>query len=178
MANLVTKFRYYKPRKSKTRGNYVKYVATRDGVDKIDNDNANSNATKKQSELIEKILIDFPDCAEMLEYEDYLKSPTARNASEFITRAIEDNLNLFMDQTTYADYIATRPRVEKRGSHGLFSSIDEEINLKEVSKEISNHGGNVWTMIVSLRREDAERLGYNSASRWRELVRSKSDEIS
>ena len=178
MANLVTKFRYYKPRKSKTRGNYVKYVATRDGVEKINNDNVNSNATKKQSELIEKILIDFPDCAEMLEYEDYLKSPTARNASEFITRAIEDNLNLFMDQTTYADYIATRPRVEKRGSHGLFSSIDEEVNLKEVSEEISNHGGNVWTMIVSLRREDAERLGYNSASRWRELIRSKSDEIS
>ena len=178
MANLVTKFRYYKPRKSKTRGNYVKYVATRDGVEKINNDNANSNATKKQSELIEKILIDFPDCAEMLEYEDYLKSPTARNASEFITRAIEDNLNLFMDQTTYADYIATRPRVEKRGSHGLFSSIDEEVNLKEVSEEITNHGGNVWTMIVSLRREDAERLGYNSASRWRELIRSKSDEIS
>jgi hypothetical protein len=60
----------------------------------------------------------------------------------------------------------------------LFSSIDEEVNLKEVSEEITNHGGNVWTMIVSLRREDAERLGYNSASRWRELIRSKSDEIS
>ena len=75
MANLVTKFKYYKPGKSKTRGNYAKYVATRDGVEEINN-NTKSNATKKQGELIEKILKDFPDCVEMLEYEDYSKSPT------------------------------------------------------------------------------------------------------
>ena len=123
MANLVTKFRYYKPRKSKTRGNYVKYVATRDGVEKIHNDNANLNATKKQSELIEKILIDFPDCAEMLEYEDYVAKPTAKNASEFIARALEDNAHNVLENTTYADYIATRPRVEKHGSHGGFGCV-------------------------------------------------------
>ena len=175
MANLVTKFRYYKPKKSKTRGNYLKYVATRDGVEKINDEN--KSASKNQKDLIEKILCDFPDSIEMLEYEDYLKEPTTKNASEFITRAIEDNTNFFSKQTTYADYIATRPRVEKNGTHGLFSVIDEEINLQKVSEEISMHEGNVWTMIVSLRREDAERLGYNNALRWRDMIRAKSDEI-
>ena len=80
----------------------------------------------------------------MLEYDDYLKSPTIKNASEFITRAIEDN-NLFINESTYADYIATRPRVEKSGSHGLFSSIDEDINLKKVSAIILSSSGRIAT---------------------------------
>lgn len=178
MANLVTKFRYYKPKKSKTRGNYVKYVATRDGVEKIPKNDLNKPASKNQTDLIKRILRDFPDSVEMHEYADYINSPTVETASEFITRAIEDNINIFINQPTYADYIATRPRVEKTGTHGLFSSIDEEVNLKKVSEEISQHEGNVWTMIVSLRREDAERLGYNNAKAWRDLIRTKSDEIS
>lgn len=178
MANLVTKFRYYKPKKSKTRGNYVKYVATRDGVEKIPRNDLNKPASKNQTDLIKRILRDFPDSVEMHEYADYVNSPTVETASEFITRAIEDNINIFIAQPTYADYIATRPRVEKTGAHGLFSSIDEEVNLKKVSEEISQHEGNVWTMIVSLRREDAERLGYNNAKAWRDLIRTKSEEIS
>ena len=176
MANLITKFKYYKPKSAKHKGNYVKYVATREGVEKLPKNNSDSLATKNQIELIEKIIRDYPDSIEMLEYDDYLKSPTVKNASEFITRAMEDN-NLFITEATYADYIATRPRVEKSGSHGLFSSIDEDINLKKVSEEIANHDGNVWTMIVSLRREDAERLGFNNAKRWRDVIGSKTEEI-
>jgi len=178
MANLITKFRYYKSNKSKARGRYAKYIATREGVELINESLKDNSATKNQLELIEKILKDYPDSIEMLEYDDFIKSPTVKNASEFITRAIEDNVNVFMSHTTYADYIATRPRVEKNGKHGLFSSVDEEINLEKVSDEISKHNGNIWTMIVSLRREDAERLGYNNASRWREMIRSKTEEIS
>ena len=176
MANLITKFKYYKPKSAKHKGNYVKYVATREGVEKLPKNNSESPVTKNQIDLIEKIIKDYPDSIEMLEYDDYLKSPTIKNASEFITRAIEDN-NLFINESTYADYIATRPRVEKSGSHGLFSSIDEDINLKKVSEEIANHDGNVWTMIVSLRREDAERLGFNNANRWRDVIGSKTEEI-
>ena len=176
MASLITKFKYYKPKSAKHKGNYVKYVATRDGVEKLPKNNWESPVTKNQIELIEKIIKDYPDSIEMLEYDDYLKSPTVKNASEFITRAIEDN-NLFINESTYADYIATRPRVEKNGAHGLFSSIDEDINLKKVSEEIANHDGNVWTMIVSLRREDAERLGFNNAKRWRDVIGSKTEEI-
>ena len=130
MANLVTKFRYYKPKKSRTRGNYAKYVATRDGVEKFI-DSA-SPATTNQKKMIEKILRDYPDSMDMLEYEDYLNNPTVKNASEFIARAIEDDTNYLFNQTTYADYIATRPRVEKQGSHGLFSSGNTEINLEKV----------------------------------------------
>ena len=176
MANLITKFKYYKPKSAKHKGNYVKYVATREGVEKLPKNNSDSPVTKNQIDLIEKIIRDYPDSIEMLEYDDYLKSPTIKNASEFITRAIEDN-NLFINETTYADYISTRPRVEKNGTHGLFSSIDEDINLKKVSEEIANHDGNVWTMIVSLRREDAERLGFNNAKRWRDVIGSKTEEI-
>ena len=177
MANLVTKFRYYKSKSKSFRGRYLKYIATRDGVEMVGKDNHRESSTKKQRELIEKILKDYPDSAEMLEFEDYVNNPTIINASEFISRALEDNINIFTADKTYADYIATRPRVEKIGSHGLFSQSDDEISLEKVSAEISSHGGNVWTMIVSLRREDAERLDFNNARRWRDMIRSKRDEL-
>ena len=147
MAKIIFTSRYHKNIVSK-RGNLLSYMGTREGVEKIPKNNSESSATKNQIDLIEKIIHDYPDSIEMLEYDDYLKSPTIKNASEFITRAIEDN-NLFINESTYADYIATRPRVEKSGSHGLFSSVDEDINLKKVSEKIANHDGNVWTMIVS-----------------------------
>lgn len=177
MANLVTKFKYYKSKPKSLRGRYLKYIATRDGVEVIGKDTTPQPATDNQKELIERILKDYPDSIEMLEFEDYVNNPTVTNASEFITRALEDNINIFLADKTYADYIATRPRVEKIGTHGLFSQTDEEISLDKVSSEISNHGSNVWTMIVSLRREDAERLGYDNARRWRDMIRSKRDEL-
>ena len=113
----------------------------------------------------------------MLEYDDYKQHPTVGNASEFISRAIEDNAHSAMRQKTYADYIATRPRAEKVGSHGLFSDEDGEIVLSEVAADLNTHEGNVWTMIVSLRREDAERLGYNNARAWQMLLRSHTQEL-
>lgn len=177
MANLVTKFRYYKSKSKSVRGRYLKYIATRDGVEMVGKDIHREPSTKNQRELIEKILKDYPDSAEMLEFEDYVNNPTVINASEFISRALEDNINIFTAEKTYADYIATRPRVEKNGTHGLFSQSDEKICLDKVSSEISGHGGNIWTMIVSLRREDAERLGYDNARRWRDMIRSKRDEL-
>ena len=177
MANLVTKFRYYKSKPKSLRGRYLRYIATRDGVEIIGKEIHTQPATENQKELIERILNDYPDSSEMLEFEDYVNNPIIINASEFISRALEDNINIFTADKTYADYIATRPRVEKIGSHGLFSQSDDEISLEKVSAEISSHGGNVWTMIVSLRREDAERLGYNNARRWRDMIRSKRDEL-
>ena len=176
MANIITKFRYYKPKKTSRRGKYAKYIATRGGVEFAPQSQENISATDKQKSLIEKLISDYPDSVEMLEYEDYINNPTVKNASEFITRAIEDNIN-FNKDTTYADYIATRPRVEKNGTHGLFSMQDGEIDLEKVSNEITEHSGNVWTMIISLRREDAERLSFDNATRWRDLLRSKSEEI-
>lgn len=110
---------------------------------------------------------DFPDSQEMLEYEDYLKEQTVGNASEFITRVLEDNAYEVMNTKTYADYIATRPRAQRFGSHGLFTDDGVQVILSKVSEELNLHGGNVWTVIISLRREDAERLGFNDGVRWR-----------
>lgn len=180
MARLVTKFKYLKPCNrggKRNRGGYAKYIATREGVEKIDESKQHAVATLSQKKLIEKTLRDFPDSRQMLEYEDYTKQPTIGNASEFITRALEDNAVDMMGKKTYADYIATRPRAERFGTHGLFTDDGIEVNLSKVSEELNKHGGNVWTVIISLRREDAERLGYNNGSRWRDMLRTQTEAL-
>ena len=177
MAKLVTKFHYYKPNGRQKIGGYLKYIATREGVEKCDDSKRFAPVTSNQKNLISRLLRDYPDSAEMLEYEDYLKSQTVESASEFISRAIEDNAQSAMGKKTYADYIATRPGVEKSGTHGLFTEDGTVIILSRVSEELNRHSGNVWTMIVSLRREDAERLGYNNANKWRTLLRAHAQEL-
>ena len=72
----------------------------------------------------------------------------------------------------YMHYIATRPRAEKHGEHGLFGAEDA-VDLEKTLGELKAHEGNVWTIIYSLRREDAARLGYDNAESWRALLRSK-----
>ena len=178
MAKLVTKFKYYKPFGKKKFGGYAQYLACRNGVDKSEDTKKYTPSTVGQKKLIEKILKDFPDSKDMLEFDDYISSPSNENASEFISRAIEDNFQYASTKKTYADYIATRPRAEKLGKHGLFSNDGDEIILSKVSDELNAHEGNMWTMIVSLRREDAERLNYDNATAWRELLRAHTSELS
>ena len=178
MARLITKFKYLKPDERNHFGGYAEYIATREGVEKIDESKRNAPATNKQKQLIKKILSDFPDSKSSLEYEDYLKEKTVGTASEFITRALEENADEMMHTTTYADYIATRPRAERFGSHGLFTDDGVAVDLQKVSDELNAHTGNVWTAIVSLRREDAERLGYDNGSRWRDMLRSQAQTLS
>ncbi len=173
MPRLVTKFKYLKPGGGKSAGGYAKYIATREGVERIDESWKHGPATKRQEKLIAQILKDFPDAKELPEYADYLSAPTLGNASEFLSRAMEDQALQAMNRKTYADYIATRPRAERFGSHGLFTDDGEPVRLEEVSRALNAHRGNVWTGILSLRREDAERLGYNTGSRWRDLLRSQ-----
>ena len=163
MARLITKFKYLKPDERNHFGGYAK---------------RNAPATEKQRRLIQKILSDFPDSKSSLEYEDYLKEKTVGTASEFITRMLEENADEMMHTKTYADYIATRPRAERFGSHGLFTDDGVAVDLKKVSDELNAHTGNVWTAIVSLRREDAERLGYDNGSRWRDMLRSQAQTLS
>ena len=177
MARLITKFKYLKPNARQSVGGYAKYIATREGVDKIDKSYKLAPSSVKQQQLIEKILNDFPDSREMLEYEDYKKEPTVGNASEFITRALEDNSYEVMQTKTYADYIATRPRAQRFGSHGLFTDDGVQVKLNEVSENLNQYGGNVWTVIISLRREDAERLGFNTGERWRDMLRTQTESI-
>ena len=177
MARLVTKFKYLKPNRKQSKGGYAKYIATREGVEKIDESFRLSPATVNQVKLIQKLVKDFPDTKEMHEYRDYLAKPNAGNATDFISRAIEDNIHAATGRKTYADYIATRPRAERMGTHGLFTDDGVEIKLDAVSEELDRYNGNVWTVILSLRREDAERLGFGEGKRWRELLRSEAPEI-
>ena len=178
MARLITKFKYLKPEDRKNVGGYAEYIATREGVEKIDESKRNAPATNKQKQLIKKILSDFPDSRSSLEYEDYLKEKTVGVASEFITRALEENADEMMHTKTYADYIATRPRAERIGSHGLFTDDGVAVDLQKVSDELNAHTGNVWTAIVSLRREDAERLGFDTGARWRDMLRTQTQALS
>ena len=116
MAQLITKFGYLKDNKTRSRGGYAKYIATREGVE----------------------------------------SPGVEG---------------------YMKYMALRPRAERTGSHGLFTTAGEPVVLSQVAKELDTHRGPVWTLILSLRREDAQRLGFNSAARWRDLLRSQTGKL-
>ena len=141
-------------------GNYVKYAATRDGVERIDLGKTTLPATDKQAKLVAQILREFPSNRGLFEYEDYQAAPTRGNASEFITRAIEDNYEAIAKRENYVDYIASRPRVQKMGAHGLFTADDGPLVLSQVAGEVAHHPGVVWLPIISLRREDAARLGF------------------
>ncbi len=163
MSKLVQKSGYIKSGKA---GGYMKYIATREGVEKLA---GNGPVTKGQRELIQKLLHDFPDAEELFEYEDYCKMPTLGTASAFITMALDANLHEIDSESGYMQYIATRPRVQKRGAHGLFSSATA-VDLTAAMSELEAHEGNVWTIIYSLRREDAARLHYDSAEAWRSLL--------
>lgn len=178
MAKLITKFRYLKPEDKLSPGGYAKYIATREGVDKINESFKLKPTTVNQKQLIAKILRDFPDSRNSLEYEDYMQNKTVGTASEFITRTMEENAAQMMNSKTYADYIATRPRAERFGSHGLFTAAGAAVNLSKVSEKLNLHEGNVWTAIISLRREDAERLGFNTGERWRDMLRSQTEALS
>lgn len=177
MARLITKFKYYRPKEKGHAVRYAKYIATRDGVERCDDSQKFQHASARQAELIKRILRDFPDSKEMHEYDDYQATPNRENAHEFITRALEDNAPLASQRKTYADYIATRPGAERTGKHGLFSDEGCVVNLNDVSDELRHHEGNVWTLIVSLRREDAEALGYNTAAQWRDTMRKHTQEL-
>ena len=177
MAKLVTKFKYLKPNRKVSAGGYAKYIATREGVEKIDDTKKFAPATTKQKNLIEKILKDFPDSKDMFEYADYLEKQNQGSASDFISRVMEDYAYEISGRKAYADYIATRPRAERFGSHGLFTDDGVQVQLSKVTEELDKHKGNIWTAIISIRREDAERLGFNTGTRWRDMLRTQTEAL-
>lgn len=156
---------------------YVKYIATRDGVEKMDDTRKLLPATGSQEKLIAQLLRDFPDTREMFEYEDYLRNPTRGNASELITAVLDQNLPLLDKRENYIKYIATRPRAERSGDHGLFTSAGTPVVLARIADTVAEHPGNVWTPIISLRREDAARLGYDNAANWQAFLSSYAEQM-
>lgn len=121
MPKIIVTSRYIKPNAHKKFGNYIKYIATREGVEK----------------------------------------PVQKQDS-----------NKQLDREIFMNYLDSRPN-----SHGLFSEKDEPIVLDKVAKEVANHSGAIWTHIVSLKREDAERMGYIDLGHWRNLVRRHASDI-
>lgn len=121
MPKIIVTSRYIKPKAHKKFGNYIKYIATREGVEK---------PVQKQ-----------------------------------------DN-NKQLDREIFMNYLDSRPN-----SHGLFSEKDKPIVLDKAAKEVANHNGAIWTHIVSLKREDAERMGYIDLEHWRDLVRRHASDI-
>lgn len=173
MPKLILRCNYLKNAPPSHLENFVTYIGTRDGVEKVESTAAHLPPTARQEDLIQDILCKIPDAGRMHEYYDYLQRPTRENASEFITQALENNLDIIAKKKNYMDYLANRPGVEKTGTHGLFSNEGESIVLSRVADEVANHTGVVWTNVISLRREDAERLGYDSAAQWQALLRSR-----
>lgn len=179
MPKLIVTSRYLKSGSGKKKQlyHYVKYIATREGSVPIPNANETAPATKSQQELISSLLHDFPDSKELFEYEDYQKNPTIKNGSALISVILDRNMDRLTSRENYVGYLANRPGTVKFGSHGLFSQSDEPINLEKVAKDIANHGGNVWTHVVSLRRDNAQAMGYDNLKAWRELVKRQISNI-
>ena len=178
MSRLIVTSRFLKSGSAKVK-NYVRYIATREGVEVRDQTlpNKNAPATEKQLELIHSLINDFPQAKQYLEYTDFQKAKTVENASELIAAVIERNADVIGNRQNFVGYMAMRPGVEKRGTHGLFSSSDKPIVLDQVAREIANHKGNIWSHVISLRREDAVRLGYDNSDAWRQLVKRHAADI-
>ncbi len=173
MARLIVKSPYIKCDGGQNASGYLNYIATRERVEIVPDDRP---PTRKQEQFIQKLVKDFPDTKELLEYDDYNTAPTKANASAFITLALEQNWSRVQSTEGYAKYIATRPRAERLGSHGLFSDADH-VSLDAAMSDLEHYTGNVWTHIISLKREDAARLGYDNAAAWRTLLRTHRNDI-
>lgn len=182
LSQIIVTSRYLKSgtQKSKNkRRNYTKYIATRETVEVREQKQYDLNvaSTEKQKEILNELITDFPEAKRYLEYEDFITNPTVGNASELINTIIERNADVIGNRQNFVGYMAMRPGVEKRGAHGLFNESDEPIVLDRVANEIANHKGNVWSHVISLRREDAVRLGYDNSEVWRDLIKRHISDI-
>lgn len=168
---LIQKCSYIKPGKGGER--YLRYIATRDGVEIRAKPEP---VTTSQQKLVQQIVKDFPDSRELFEYQDFVGAPTCANASAFISMALDCNVQSAEDSSGYLRYISLRPGVERHGAHGLFCTAGTA-DMGKVSAELRQHEGSVWTIIYSLNREDASRLGYTHSDAWRSLLCSSQAEM-
>lgn len=178
MARIVLISPYLKGGKNAVKlAHRTRYVATRPGVELLADERSTLPATKKQQEFIARLLKSFPSCWELIEYEEYLDHPTQGSASTFIQQVQEDYIEALDQKENFIDYISHRPGVQKDGEHGLWDANGKVKNLAQAVREVAEHTGNVWTPVIALRREDAERLGYDSAENWQALVKASANDI-
>lgn len=170
MAKIILTSRYIKnPAKAKA-GKLIQYMGTREGAEKLSNGIDNSPATKKQKNLICDAITAVPESMEYLEFKHYSKVSTKSSATEYLDAVLERNFDKIEGVKNLVKYYGERPGVERLGKHGLFSFTDDKIDIDKVADEVANHKGILWTHVVSLTREDAERLRYNNANKWKELL--------
>ncbi|QIK86635.1 hypothetical protein G7061_08435 [Erysipelothrix sp. HDW6B] len=176
MTKLIIKFGYMKPNK-KNRTGFIEYIAKRDGVIKNIHSFGHKPSTSKQKNLITNLLKKYPNMQSHELYQEYLTKKSIASTSEFISYVEETMIEELSHIDEYVQYIAERPRVVKEGHHGLFSISDEPLVLEHVKEVVKEHPGNIWTAIISLKRNDAKRLGYDSLNLWKSLVRSKQNDV-
>ena len=136
-------------------------------------------ATSKQMKTIADLLWEIPEAKKGLEYQDFKANPTIENASELISYAAEIGLGFAVDlgkAKNLIEYVGKRPGVDRVGEHGLFSS-EPNVDIRKAQEEIASCKGKIWTHVISLRREDADALGYDHQKPWRDLVLQKIDVI-
>ena len=171
MARLIVKSPYIKAGGKRSAGGYVKYIATREGVEMAEDTSRHLPATTEQQQMIDRAIRRHPDMSDSHEYEDYQCSPTRGNADAFLRSVYEQHEDGYR-RDVYLKYIDERP-----GSNGLFTDAGVPIVLSQVQDEMNAYQGNIWTHIISMRREDVERLGYNTPEAWTNLLRSQRNMI-
>ena len=152
---------------------YLHYIGTRERVELLPDDRP---PTRKQEQFITKLVKYFPNVKELNEFSGYETKPTKANDSSLITRALEENWSALQKTEGYMKYIATRPRAERLGGHGLFSDEDG-VDLAKAMEELDHYTGKVWTHILSLKRKDATRLDCDNAKVWMNLLRTNHNDI-
>ena len=179
MPRLIVKFQYWQNGRSRNAraSNYMNYIATREGVDRMDDAWKAKKATAKQKKLIDALVRKHSEIARTEEYRKYSSAPCRGNASALVDGLLDEVPEFFDDNRTYLAYMATRPRAERLGMHGLFSDDGQTLDLAEECNKLRAFDGRVHTLIVSLKREDAENTGFNCAERWRAFLRTQKLEL-
>ncbi len=177
MPKIIFTSRYIKNPAKANAGKLIRYMGTREGVEKLPNGIDSKPPTQKQRDLICECITAIPEALLYPELKMYQKQETRYTASEFLDAFIERNADRIDGIKKLVKYYGEWPSVDKLGKHGLFSQTEDKIDIDKVAEEVSEHNGILWTHVISLRREDAERLGYNNANAWKELVRRNALQI-
>lgn len=178
MARLIFISPYMKGGRDAARlAHRTRYFATREGVQFLKDDNAHLPATKKQQEYIRRLLRSFPEAKELPEHESYVTAPNRQTAFDLIEQIHEDFVETMDCRENYLDYVANRPGVKSMGEHGLWDTNGKVSSLENAIAEVAQHAGNVWTPVISLSRENAERLGYTNLENWQALINASITDI-
>ena len=191
-ARLIFNVKYLKPQKNneKKLSNLINYVATRENVvyneDTFYEKMKTTKATEKQKQYIDNYIYgkdekykEFADFnKETIEYQNYIKNPTMYNASQLISYIADKIYSYNIPKETLIEYISNRPKVviKENQLHGLFGNFDTT-DLNKVKDEIKSIDKNIYTGVISLRREDAQKYNFENVKSWQNLINRNVEEL-